>query len=223
MTNKIKIIAALIPFTFNVCIAQIEADSIEIGYVNSSLPMVKDSNVTTQNTKNSLNLNRLKEVNIDSVLSNTVSEKLYFHNGKFNSFLIKKEKFMENRRNIYSSLWTFASLNYLYADLVGLMDANVLAQYQSGVVGGIKITPNFLTAAAGFMQIPLANVFLPQVIKNEKTLRWVQIASGTVMTMVQAGTLFADTPTKYYSLFSAFEIGATAFITINAIKWKPKK
>jgi len=130
---------------------------------------------------------------------------------------------LKNKRNIYSSLWTFASLNYLYADLVGIMDKNKLLQYQTGVVEGLAITPEFLTVAAAFMQIPMANVFLPQLIKDEKTLRWVQIASGTVMTLVQAGTLFVGKPTPYYALFSAFEIAATTYITVDAIRWKPKK
>ncbi len=52
-------------------------------------------------------------------------------------------------------------------------------------------------------------------------LRWVQIASGTVMTLVQTGTLFVGKPTPYYALFSTFEIAATTYITIDAIKWKP--
>ena len=132
----------------------------------------------------------------------------------------EKEPFFRNRRNVYSSMWAFASLNYLYADLVGIMDKNKLLQYQTGIVEGVSITPQFLTIAAGFMQIPLANVFLPQVIKNEKTLRWVQIVSGTIMTLVQTGTLFVGKPTPYYVLFSAFEIAATTYITIDAIRWK---
>jgi hypothetical protein len=135
--------------------------------------------------------------------------------------LQEKEPFLKNKRNVYSSMWAFASLNYIYADLVGVMDKNKLIQYQTGVVNDVKITPEFLTVAAGFMQIPIANVFLPHIIKNEKTLRWVQIASGTIMTLVQSGTLFVGKPTPYYALFSAFEIAATAYITIDAIKWKP--
>lgn len=141
-------------------------------------------------------------------------------------FQLKSEEnsfFFANRRNRYSTLWTFASLNYLYADLVGLMDKNILGQYQNGTVNGTKITPTFLTVAAGFMQIPLCNVFLPQIIKNERTLRWVQIASGTVMTLVQLGTLFMGKPSPHYLLFSTVEIGTTAYITIDAIKWKAKK
>lgn len=134
----------------------------------------------------------------------------------------EKEPFFKNRRNVYSSMWAFASLNYLYADLAGLMDKNILLQYQTGVVDGAKITPEFLTVAAGFLQIPIANVFLPHIIKNEKTLRWVQIVSGTIMTLVQSGTLFVGKPTPYYALFSACEIAATTYITIDAIKWKAK-
>ncbi len=134
-----------------------------------------------------------------------------------------KEGFFSNRRNVYSSMWAFASLNYLYADLVGLMDASVLSQYQEGTVNGLDITPGFLTGAAAFMQIPLANVFLPQIIKNDKTLRWVQIVSGSLMTLIQGATLFVGKPPPYYVLFSAIEMGATTFITIDALKWNTNK
>lgn len=155
-----------------------------------------------------------------------------------NELTIKKEMFLSNkliqspdkntimlsnRRLKYSSLWAFTSLNYLYADLVGLMDLNLLNQYQTGIVNGIEITPGFLTAAAAYMQIPLANVFLPHIIKNENTLRWIQIISGTIATLAQGATLFVGKPAPYYVLFTAIEMGATAYITIDAIKWKTKK
>jgi hypothetical protein len=131
------------------------------------------------------------------------------------------DNFLEkNRRNIYSSMWAFASLNYLYADLVAFMDRDLHSQYHNGTVDGTEISPLFLTGAAVMMQIAIANVFLPQVIKNDRTLRWVQIASGITMTLIQSASLFVGKPTPYYATFSAFEIGATTFITINALKWK---
>ncbi|MCT4624251.1 MAG: DUF6326 family protein, partial [Schleiferiaceae bacterium] len=134
-----------------------------------------------------------------------------------------KTPYFQNKRNLYSSLWAFASLNYLYADIVGLMDAQMHAQYETGVVDGTEITPQFLTGAALFMQIPLANVFLPHVIKNDRALRWLQIASGTIMSLVQAGTLFMGKPSSHYVAFSTIEIATTTFITIDAIHWKPLK
>ena len=136
---------------------------------------------------------------------------------------INSEWYNKNRRNVYSSLWTYASLNYLYCDLAAFMDANMHKQYHTGTVNGFEMTPGFIAASAVMMQIALANVFLPQIIKNDKTLRWVQIASGTIMTLVQSATLFADKPTSYYAVFSGVEIAATAYITIDAIRWKHKK
>lgn len=166
---------------------------------------------------NDLSLSKKHKVPLTNILQKNNFSKLDLHLSSQ-----ENEPFFKNRRNLYSSMWAFASLNYIYADLTGLMDKNILLQYQNGVVNGTKITANFLAGAAGFMQIPLANVFLPQIIKNEKTLRWVQIASGTLMTLVQAGTLFVGKPTPHYAVYSAFEIAATSFITIDAIRWKAK-
>ena len=157
-----------------------------------------------------------KQIHLERLNNSSDKLKSYMNTDKNNFF-------MENRRNRYSSLWAFTSLNYLYADLAGLMDKNVLSQYQEGIVGGMEITPAFLSAAALLMQIPISNVFLPQVIKNERTLKWVQVASGIVMTLVQSGTLFMGKPAPYYVVFSVIEIGVTGYITIDALKWKPKK
>ena len=157
----------------------------------------------------SLNFNSL----ICSNQNNSGMKTTYFNSDWYN----------KNRRNIYSSLWTYASLNYLYCDIAAFMDADMHSQYHTGAVDGFEMTPGFIAASAVMMQIALTNVFLPQVIKNDNTLRWVQIASGTLMTLVQSATLFADKPTSYYAVFSGFEIATTAYITFDAIRWKPKK
>lgn len=128
-----------------------------------------------------------------------------------------------NRRLIYSCLWAYASLNYIYADAIQFMDKDEHLKYHTGTVNGFKMSPGFIAGSAAFMQVALTNVFLPHVIKNDKTLRWVQIASGTVMTLVQSATLFSGKPTPYYAVFSGVEIAATGYITIDALRWKVKK
>lgn len=137
--------------------------------------------------------------------------------------LTNQKPFYQNKRALYSSLWAYSSLNYLYADLMAFMDKDVHKLYETGVVEGLEITPGFLTGAALFMQIPIANVVLPHLIKNDKTLKWVQIVSGSLMTVIQGATLFIGKPTPYYAALSVLEITATSFITLDALKWKPLK
>lgn len=244
---KVTIIVLSLTLTFSNLLAQKKNLPERLGHISESLKTdfrsTNYSEVSSKTSIDTLQFLTKSEIDFESPIclshslkgvdqsSQYVQKNLMFSKLKFgfNSSEIdkvimddKKDFFLNNRRHRYSSLWAFASLNYLYADLVGIMDKNKLVQYQTGVVEGVKITPQFLTVASAFMQIPLSNVFLPQLIRNEKTLRWVQIASGTVMTLVQSGTLFVGKPTPYYTLFSMFEIAATTYITIDAIKWKLK-
>ena len=43
-----------------------------------------------------------------------------------------------------STLWIFASLNYLYCDIASLMDPQLLPQYLRGNVNGLVFTPGGL-------------------------------------------------------------------------------
>lgn len=159
--------------------------------------------------------------------TNSLNKKSLIHSNQnsleMKTSFINSEWYNKNRRNIYSGLWTYASLNYLYCDLATFMDAEVHNQYHTGTVNSFKMTPEFIAVSAVYMQIALSNVFLPQVIKNDNTLRWVQIACGAITTLVQSATLFSHKPTPYYAVFSTFEIATTAYITFDAIRWKPKR
>lgn len=127
---------------------------------------------------------------------------------------------ISNRRLLFASLWTFVSLNFIYADLVGLMDTHMLSQYLGGKVDGLRITPTFLTLAAAYMQIPLGNVFIPFVVKSDKALRWIQIIMGSQGVLVQGSTLFMGTPSPYYLFFSIIEIAVMMYILAHAVRWK---
>jgi hypothetical protein len=124
-----------------------------------------------------------------------------------------------NMRSKLSTLWIFATLNYLYCDVAGLMDRELLTGYLAGNVGGLEISQGFLLGAGILVEIPIAMVLLSRVLKYRAN-RWANIAAGTVMTVVQLATLFlAGSPTMYYLFFSVIEIATTAFIVWSAWKW----
>jgi hypothetical protein len=115
-----------------------------------------------------------------------------------------------------SRLWVFATLNYLYCDVVGLMDSNMLKQYGEGEVDGVEINENFLLGATILMQVPLSMVFLSTELEPRAS-RIANIAAGSLMTGVQAATLVMGKPTKYYLFSSVVEMTTTGFITAYAI------
>src|SRR5665647_3258674 len=121
---------------------------------------------------------------------------------------------MTDRRARLSLLWVFAILNYLYCDLLGLMDPDLLKQTLTGNVAGLQITQGFLLSAALLMEIPIAMVLLSRVLPHRGS-RWANIIAGTVMTLVQIGSLFiGSSPTVYYLVYSA--VGITCGLRVLA-------
>ncbi|GAB6100509.1 DUF6326 family protein [Halanaerocella petrolearia] len=125
---------------------------------------------------------------------------------------------IENRKIVLSTLWIFVTLNYLYCDLIGLMDANLLKQYLTGTVDGLNMSEVFLLSAAILMEIPIAMVLLSRVLKY-KSNRWANIIASSIKTIVMILTLFAGTPTLYYLFFAIIEISTTSFILWYAWRW----
>lgn len=123
-----------------------------------------------------------------------------------------------DRKILLSTLWIFAILNYLYCDIMGLMDVNLLKQYLTGTVNGMEMNENILLAAAILMEIPIAMVLLSRIL-NYKSNRLSNIIAGVIMTLVQTATLFASVPTKYYLFCSMIEIVTTLVIVWLAWKW----
>jgi hypothetical protein len=117
------------------------------------------------------------------------------------------------------TLWIFATLNYIYCDVVSLMDPHLLPQYLKGNVSGLTLTPGFLLGASILVEIPIAMALFSRLLPTRAN-RWANIVAGAVMTLVQLGTLFVGTTATYYALFSAIEIAATAAIVWLAWTWK---
>ena len=116
-------------------------------------------------------------------------------------------------------MWLFATVNYIYCDVLALMDHDYLRQVLTGSVGGVDMTRGFLLAASVLMEIPMAMIVLSWVLRPGPN-RIANLVAGSVMTVVQLGTLFAgNSPTPSYLFFSAVEIATTAFIIWYAWTW----
>jgi Family of unknown function (DUF6326) len=129
---------------------------------------------------------------------------------------------MKNKKDILSSLWVFVTLNYLYCDLIGLMDSSLLKQYLTGNVEGLKIDESFLLYAGILMEIPIAMVLLSKILSKNINC-WANIFSGSLKTLVMIATLFMGRVTLYYLFFAVIEISTTIFIVVYAIKWLKEK
>ena len=123
-----------------------------------------------------------------------------------------------DRKVLLSTIWIFVAFNYLYCDVVSLMDSQLLKQYLTGKVNGMEFSQGFLLGAAILVEIPIAMVLLSRVLKYRFN-RWANIIAGVIMTLVQAASLFAGTPAMYYVFFSVIEITSTILIVWFAWNW----
>jgi len=129
---------------------------------------------------------------------------------------------MQNKKDFLSTVWVFVTLNYLYCDLIGLMDSSLLKQYLTGNIEGFKIDESFLLYAGILMEIPIAMVVLSKILQKN-TNCWANIIAGSIKTIVMIITLFVGSFTKYYLFFACMEISTTIFIVWFAIEWLKQK
>lgn len=129
--------------------------------------------------------------------------------------------FFNQEKKLLCTLWVFVTLNYLYCDLIGLMDSNLLNQYLTGEIEGLKLTPDFLLGAAILMELPIAMVLLSNIL-IPKYNWWTNIIVASIKTIAMIATLFVGTPTSYYLFFAIIEISTTLFIIGYCINWMKK-
>ena len=129
---------------------------------------------------------------------------------------------MKNKKDFISALWVFVTLNYLYCDLIGLMDSSLLKQYLQGNVEGLEINESFLLYAGILMEIPIAMILLSKVLNRKANCR-VNIIAASIKTAAMISTLFIGSFTSYYLFFAVIEIATTVFIAVYAIRWFRQK
>ena len=118
-----------------------------------------------------------------------------------------------------SLLWLFVMLNYIYADILTLMDPVVLNEMLTGAVGELQMTGNLLFAGAILMEIPIAMVILSRFLPY-KFNRWANIIAAIIKTLAVTASTFVGRPASYYLFFAVIEILTTLFIVYLAWRWK---
>ena len=114
-----------------------------------------------------------------------------------------------------SVLWLFVMLNYIYADILTLMDSTVLNDLISGEM---EISQEFLFLGAILMELPIAMVVLSLCLKYRFN-RVANIVVGSIKTLAVFGSLFVGDLSLYYLLFAIIEITFTSLIVWTALKW----
>ena len=125
---------------------------------------------------------------------------------------------IKDRKVILSTLWIFVTLNYMYCDVLGLMDSGLLKQYLTGKINGLEMSQSFLFTGAILMEIPIAMILLSRLLKFQAN-RWTNIIAASIKTIAMILTMFVGHPTNYYLFFGSIEIATTIFIIWYAWTW----
>jgi hypothetical protein len=131
---------------------------------------------------------------------------------------------MNNVKVRLSTLWIFAILNYLYADVLGLYDPAILNDLMTGSVGGVQLTDGFMLGAAILMETAIVMVLLSRVLPYSAN-RWANMIAGVIHTTAVFASMFLGSPPAlYYLFFGSIEIATTLYIIWYAWKWpNPEK
>ena len=120
---------------------------------------------------------------------------------------------MKDRKVVLSTLWIFAMLNYLYADVFTLF-FNPTAHNES-----LAMPQEAVLVFAILMETAIAMVLLSRFLKYGAN-RWANIIAGIFHTALVAWSLTGETPLPFSIFFSSIEIVCTLFIAWYAWKWR---
>lgn len=124
------------------------------------------------------------------------------------------------RQNL-STLWIFLVANYLYCDVLTLMDPRFAKLLAGDGIPGLAVDDLFLLVAGGVMEIPIAMIVLSRNLPDRAN-RWTNFVAGIAMVGVQFGSFsMGPSPTLHYWFFSGIEIATAGWISWSAWIWDP--
>jgi hypothetical protein len=126
--------------------------------------------------------------------------------------LIKKAASVD-KKVVFSTLWIFAILNYLYNDIFSLY---FVPNIQNDTVG---MASSQVLMFAFLMETAIAMVLLSRFLKYGFN-RWLNVIIGTVHTALVAWSVIGTTQQPFNIMFVAIEIACTLFIIVYALTWR---
>ncbi len=124
----------------------------------------------------------------------------------------------KDRQVRLSTLWIFASLNYIYADVFSLYFVPGVQEETANMAAGAVL------GFAVLMETAMVMVVLSRLLKHRAN-RWANIIVGAIHTAAVFFSLFgAKPPAPFYVFFATVEIVCTLVIIGYAWKWpKPER
>jgi hypothetical protein len=123
-----------------------------------------------------------------------------------------------SKRDLISTLWIFATVNYIYCDVFSLHYAPNLQQLLTGNVDGLEISEEFLLVFSVIMELPMLMILLTKILPL-KVNRVANIAIALIMSAIQIWSLTMGGNTYHYLFFSVVEIATTLLIVYLSITW----
>ena len=125
---------------------------------------------------------------------------------------------MHDKRELLSALWTFALLNYLYAD--------VLALWAMAGSSFVHLPPWALMGSAVLMEIPIAMILASRLLPFRAN-RLMNIVAGAVVTLINGLLTYVPPLVGWgrppalpeYLFFATIETVATSIIIWQAWTW----
>jgi len=115
-------------------------------------------------------------------------------------------------RGRLQTLWIFATLNYVYADVVTLFDKSISTNLDQTTLLGASI----------LVETAIVMVLLSRFLRYALN-RWANILAGVINTVAVLASLLVAVPTAHYAFFAIIEIATTVAIIWYAMRWtKPQ-
>jgi len=120
-----------------------------------------------------------------------------------------------DRKVVLSTLWIFALINYIYADIF-------TAFFNAPASGSVTMSDGTLLVLAVLMETGIAMVLLSRILKHGWN-RWLNIIVGVIQTAFVTWSLLGEPPRPYYLFFVCIEIATLLFIAGYAATWKKEQ